>query len=338
MADPAFRDLQKLEEANVLAEEKRIKLVERALLRNYKAAYDETVKQIADLYKKVGLTDPVNGISIRKEDAIRYNQLANRLQAIADEMTKLRKAGVKLTEESNYQAVQDGYYRTAYAYDQAVGVALGIKSLPIQAIRASVYSESSGMSFIKTWAKNSELERARVSATITRGITNGYSYPKMARQIKGNFERGLKDAIRVVRTEAGRAWSEGYLAANEEAESVGLDIRKRWSATLDGRTRTDHARLDGTYADKDGLFWLGGESAQAPRLFGVPEQDINCRCAAYDVIEGIEPKVRRIRDEGIVPYKTFSEWAEPKGWTKEKGWPKQSATAEQKTKAEKASV
>lgn len=337
MSDPAFRDLQKLQEAGVLAEDRRVKLVDRILMRNYQAAYKATVAEIARLYEKVGLVNPVDGVHIRKEDAIRYNQLANHLQNIADEMTILRKKGVKLTEESNAQAVQDGYYRTAYAYDQAVGVALGIRALPISAIRASIYSESSGMSFIKTWKKNNDAERARLSATITRGITNGYSYTKTARAVKTDFERGLKDALRVVRTEAGRAWSEGYLSAHDEAVDAGLNIRKRWSSTLDFRTRPEHGALDGTFADKDGLFWIGGKSAEAPRLFGDPAEDINCRCAAYDVIDDITPSVRRIRGEGIVPYKTFEGWAEPKGWIKERGWPRINSTASQRAKAEKAS-
>jgi hypothetical protein len=30
-------------------------------------------------------------------------------------------------------------------------------------------------------------------------------------------------------------------------------------------------------------------------------------------IKGYEPKSRRIRDEGIQPYKTFTDWAKEKG-------------------------
>jgi SPP1 gp7 family putative phage head morphogenesis protein len=175
---------------------------------------------------------------------------------------------------------------------------------------------------VKTWSKNATAGMYSTQSAIMRGITNGYSYTKVARMVKDEFDKGLWQAERVVRTEAGRCWSEGAEAAHGQALEAGLNVRKRWSATLDKRTRTSHGALDGEYADEDGLFWIDGVSAPQPREFGVPEDDINCRCAVYDVLDGIEPSVRRIRDEGIQPYVKFDEWARAKGWTPEDGWPK----------------
>jgi hypothetical protein len=318
-----FRDLAKLQEQGFYAsEEARNKAIDRALLRLYKDAFDRTTADIAKLYAKVGLSSPEGGVYIRKEDAIRYNQLANKLQNLANEMTALRTKGVKLTEETSAQAIQDGYYRNVWAYDQAVGIPLGIPALPIATIRASVYSDASGLDLIKTWAKNITAGIYSTQSAIMRGITNGDSYTKIARTIKGEFDKGLWQAIRVVRTEAGRNWSEGAEASHEAAQEAGLDVKKRWSATLDSRTRADHAMMDGKYADEEGYFHIGGYAAEQPRMFGVAEQDIHCRCSTYDVIDDIEPSVRRIRGEGIVEYKTFEDWARPKGWTPEKGWPK----------------
>ncbi|MFA6143095.1 MAG: hypothetical protein WC738_07380, partial [Candidatus Omnitrophota bacterium] len=136
MPDIPFRDLAKLQEQGFYASEAaRDKAIDRALLRLYKDAFDRTSADIAKLYAKVGLSTPVSTpsgpIYIRKEDAIRYNQLANKLQNLADEMTELRGKGVKLTEETSAQAIQDGYYRNVWAYDQAVGVRLGIPASPI---------------------------------------------------------------------------------------------------------------------------------------------------------------------------------------------------------------
>ncbi|MFA5165424.1 MAG: phage minor head protein [Candidatus Omnitrophota bacterium] len=326
MPEP-FRDLAKLQEQGYYASEKaRNNAIDRALLRLYKDAYDATVADIGKLYAKVGLPNPVTTtqgpIYIRKEDAIRYNQLANRLQNLADEMGKIRKAGIKLTEETSAQAVQDAYYRNTWAYDQAVGIKLGIPALPVAAIRASVYSEVSGLDLVKTWSKNTTAGIYATQSAIMRGITLGQSYTKVARAIRAEFDKGLWQAERVVRTEAGRCWSEGAEAAHGQALEAGLDVRKRWSATLDKRTRPSHGALDGEYADENGLFWIDGVSAPQPREFGVPEDDINCRCSAYDVLEGIEPSVRRIRGEGIVPYTTFDTWAREKGWSPEDGWPK----------------
>lgn len=327
MSEIPFRDLAKLQEQGFYAsEDARNKAIDRALLRLYKDAFDRTSADIAKLYAKVGLSTPAQTpsgpIFIRKEDAIRYNQLANKLKNLEDEMKRLRNAGVKLTEETSAQAIQDGYYRNVWAYDQAVGVKLGIPALPLAAIRAAVYSDASGLTFINTWAKNTTAGIYSTQSAIMRGITNGDSYTKIARSIKDQFNKGLSDALRVVRTEAGRCWSEGAEDAHRGALDAGLQVRKRWSATLDRRTRPSHGALDGTYADENGLFWIDGMSAEQPREFGDPAEDINCRCAVYDILDGIEPSVRRIRGEGIQPYKTFKDWAEPLGYDPVRGWPK----------------
>lgn len=327
MPDLPFRDLAKLQEQGFYAsEDARNKAIDRALLRLYKDAYDRTAADIAKLYEKVGLTAPASTpsgtIYIRKEDAIRYNQLTNKLQNLAKEMDQLRKSGVKLTEETSAQAVQDGYYRNVWAFDQAVGVELGIPALPISAIRASVYSEVSGLDLITTWKKNITAELYATQSAIMRGITNGDSYTKIARSIKDQFNKGLSDALRVVRTEAGRCWSEGAEDAHQAANDAGLVTKKRWSATLDKRTRPSHGALDGEFADENGLFFLGGEGQPQPRMFSDPAETINCRCSTYDVIDDILPSVRRIRDEGLQPYQTWTDWSASKGWTESGGWGK----------------
>jgi hypothetical protein len=53
---------------------------------------------------------------------------------------------------------------------------------------------------------------------------------------------------------------------------------------------------------------VGGNKTAGPLRSGVAAEDINCRCRVRGQIEGYEPKVRRIRDEGVVPYETYQSW------------------------------
>jgi hypothetical protein len=322
MTDLPFRDLAKLQEQRFKAFETKKDVIDRVLLRNFKAAYEETVGQMAKLYAKVGQENAKDGYYIHKEDAIRYNQFNNRLDNLKAEIETLRKKGVKLTEENSAQSVQDAYYGGQWAFEQAVSVPLPIPALPIAAIRAAVYSDVSGLDLVKTWAKNSTDMYYKTQSAMMRGLTQGYSYTKMARAIKSEFDRGLWQAQRVVRTEAGRCYSVGAEEAHGQALEAGLDVVKRWSATLDKRTRPDHGHMDGVEADAEGLFWLSGEGKPQPRMFSDPAQSIHCRCSTVDILDGISPEVRRIRDEGIVPYVKFDEWAEAKGYDPVKGWPK----------------
>jgi SPP1 gp7 family putative phage head morphogenesis protein len=47
----------------------------------------------------------------------------------------------------------------------------------------------------------------------------------------------------------------------------------------------------------------------------------NCRCRVVEVVDDMAPAYRRTREEGIVPYQTYTDWATERGWTKENGWP-----------------
>jgi hypothetical protein len=86
-------------------------------------------------------------------------------------------------------------------------------------------------------------------------------------------------------------------AANLSAYQLsGMVDGKEWLATQDSTTRDSHRALDGTQVPITGMFHSEtGNSASAPGLFGVAEEDINCRCTCLPVLseksralEGVE--------------------------------------------------
>ena len=64
------------------------------------------------------------------------------------------------------------------------------------------------------------------------------------REVKDNFNRGLSDAVRVIRTETHRNMTEGHLAAYDAATEAGVKMEKVWSAVLDERTRVAELILE----------------------------------------------------------------------------------------------
>ena len=162
-----------------------------------------------------------------------------------------------------------------------------------------------------------------VKSTITQGLVLGESYGAMSKRLTSTFEGDAVKARRVVRTEAHRNAQAGSLAASEHANDLGVEMELMWQSTIDDRTRGQHQLMDGKLAvnlstrGSKGERWLftlpDGVTAPAPGMSGYAHHDINCRCAKRSFIKGFEPSVRRIRGEGVVPYKTYTEWAEEKG-------------------------
>ena len=145
--------------------------------------------------------------------------------------------------------------------------------------------------------------KARDSRSIEYGISAG---PRLS----GDDARP-KDSNQYHECQGQTAVNAGTEAAYTRAIDKGVQGSVVWSATLDGRTRDDHAAMDQQVQDENGLFRLpDGETAPYPGWEGLSAAErINCRCTTRFQIDGYEPALRRSRDEGLVPYQSYAEWS-----------------------------
>ena len=160
---------------------------------------------------------------------------------------------------------------------------------------------------------NMNNELAKTVRVIKQGLIKGRSYTEQAQALKKTFDGNAYNALRVVRTEGNRLANAGTYLNSEDLKVEGVRVRRQWVATLDGRTRDSHQALDGQYEDDNGLFHIHGLSARYPGDFGDPAEDISCRCTTIDVVQGLEPTLRR----GVNPvtgksdsasYRDYGKW------------------------------
>ena len=129
------------------------------------------------------------------------------------------------------------------------------------------------------------------------------------------------------RTAATAAQNAGRQDTYEKAAAMGIEVRKRWIATKDFKTRHSHAMLDGVTVDIDKPFIseLGSKMMFPGDNTGAKAADLyNCRCTMRTVEkEGIEAEPRQIRvrdpETGrnvVVNEMTYTEWLE---WVERRG-------------------
>jgi SPP1 gp7 family putative phage head morphogenesis protein len=242
--------------------------------------------------------------------------------SVAAEYRKVTGKAINITDESARESFASGAYGSRWAVDQATGVEISWPVLPVDAIREAAYADVAGEDFEERYRNYQQTDKIKVQQHIAQGIAAGESYQKAARKLRDDITVSLSKAMQITRTESTRDYTLGRLHTTDELGEIGIEARKQWVATLDARTRDSHGSLDGELADEDGEWSIHGMTTAGPGLFGDPAEDINCRCSYIDVIAGFEPEFRRIRDEEIVPYVKYTDWAEAKGWTADKGWPK----------------
>jgi len=286
---------------------------------NYLARRKEILTGVRDLWDQASIT-PVksaeigNVIYVSKAEAFKYG----RMKKLNDLVTEQAKIGA-MTDISNLEAGGVKLYTTEYngyawAYNQGFGIPLtgGAK---VRLVSDALYSNFYGKAFDETVKQNLGKYADDILGTVTRGLNQGYSYAKIAKEITSRTDRAFGNAVLVARTEGGRIQSQAYVDHLLLLDDLGVDYGKMWNSTIDSRTRESHIAMDGKLADKDGVFHLSDPEATgaAPRMTGVAAHDINCRCNPETVINGETPKERRIRGEGIVPYETFTQRLERGG-------------------------
>jgi len=287
--------LDALTKANYLARRKAILAGTRDLwdLAAIPAKKDATIGNVTYVSKaeafKYGRMDKLNDLITEQA----------RLGAMVD-ISNLEVGGVKI-----YATQYDGY---AWAYKEGYGLPLtgGVK---IPLVSEALYDDFYGKAFDQTVRDNLGSYADNVLSTVTRELNQGSSYAKIAEKLTGVTDKAFNKALTVARTEAGRIQSQAYVDSLLLLDDLGVKYGKMWLSTVDSKTRPSHIAMDGEEADKDGVFHLSDPQATgaAPRMTGVGSHDINCRCRAVTIIDGVKPSERRIRGEGIVPFETFKE-------------------------------
>lgn len=118
--------------------------------------------------------------------------------------------------------------------------------------------------------------------SLMEGIEQGQSIPELAKRV----EEVMGDRIRstptvIARTETIGASNGGTLMAWEQS---GLVAGKSWLSALDERTRLTHIQAHGQTVGIQDNFRVGAGQGPAPGQIGLPEEDIQCRCAMTAVL------------------------------------------------------
>lgn len=163
--------------------------------------------------------------------------------------------------------------------------------------------------------------KQQITRQVTSGILQGESIKHLADRLQTNIPNMNRDsAIRAARTAVTGAQNAGRQDSYDAAVKMGIEMEKQWLATLDSRTRHDHAMADGQTVAEDKPFTVGGYELMYPGDPSGPGHEIyNCRCAMIAKVKGVDMSdaKRRARDPEtgrnvVIDNMTFKEWEKMK--------------------------
>lgn len=121
--------------------------------------------------------------------------------------------------------------------------------------------------------------RQKFTAAVTQSILQGESIPQAAARMALIVKMDERAAERAARTAITYAESSGRQRSFERAESIGIPLKKRWHAHIDGRTRLAHRQADGQTVGVHEKFNVDGYMMTGPGDPTAPGYLVyNCRC------------------------------------------------------------
>ena len=208
----------------------------------------------------------------------------------------------------------------AYTIEQQVGAGVGFDLWDEQTVRRLIVERPDLMPYYPPKrAVNRGIDLAygkrQITAQVTTGILQGESIKQLADRLQTKIpDMNRTSAIRAARTAVTSAQNAGRLDSYTRAEEMGIQLKKRWLATLDSRTRHTHAVLDGQTRENDKPFEVEGYKIMFPGdPNAAPEMVYNCRCTMIAEVEGVDMSNALRRDRwGPLPNMTFAQWENSK--------------------------
>ena len=253
---------------------------EKRTLSELKQVYTQALKDCEKRIKELSMRtdmDNIQSIVYQKQ----YQQaIKGQLEGILEQLHSNEFATVSDFLARSYQ---DGF--TGAMYDIAgQGIPLIIPIDQEQVVKAIQTDTKLSKTLYNRLGEDVNKLKTSIRAEVSRGIANGATWNEVAGKIAQSFKNtpfnaAYNNAVRIARTEGHRIQIQAADDAQHKAKDNGADIVKMWNASLDGRTRKTHRKLDGQIRELDEPFEVDGKKAMRPADFGDPAEDVNCRCA-----------------------------------------------------------
>ena len=244
---------------------------EEVIIKKLKATYN---KAIRDINQKIKILQ-ADELTQSKIYQIEYQKaLKMQIKAILDNLNANQYTDI---QEYLKKCYEEGFLGTMYDL-QGQGIPLVFPIDQNQVVKALTNDTKLSKSLYESLGFHVKTLQKQINAEISRGIANGYSYSDITRNVLKKADMGVRRALRIVRTEGHRIQQQATFDAQKGAKERGADIVKQWDSTMDKKTRPNHVKLDGQIREIDEPFEVNGKQAMYPAGFGVPHEDINCRC------------------------------------------------------------
>lgn len=249
------------------------------VLAKLQAEFDE-ITDIYDTMEDEAEKERLKSIKRSKIYQIKYQKSLKK--QVGDTLDKLHKNQYKTVSAYFNECYTNGYIGAIFDL-QGQGIPLCMPIDQNRMTRAVQLNSKINKDLYTHLGENLGMLKTQIAAQISRGISNGMTYAQITRNLAdkmtgtyNNPKGSYAYAKRIIRTEGHYLQCQSAFDSMVKSKEKGAKIVKQWDSTLDGRTRTSHASVDGEIRELDEKFSNGMLMPGDPN--GKAEEIINCRC------------------------------------------------------------
>lgn len=268
--------------------------------------YVDTVKDL----KKALLVDYQRYEELSSTEQLKLSRMTSLLEQL-DKSTKELKQGLKTEINSHLESTGKIAYNELFYEYESKNTAINFTMLKSEELKTIIETPVANYKLSERLNDGvAERLKSNIKSELTRVFLQGYSYKETAARLAELGYSSYRRALNITRTEAGRVQAIARQKSQLEAMKLGVEFEKEWISTLDNRTRSDHAKLDGQRVKPDEDFEVSGLKAKQPHMFGIAAEDCNCRCRTVSRLKNDKnTRLRRDNETGeIVQVKNYHEW------------------------------
>ncbi|KEI10530.1 head protein [Clostridium sp. K25] len=278
------------------------KEIDRLLIINYTNALGDMKKILKDYIIRYS--------DLSYSEWLQYNRLKSLEMQINNVLNDLYKINNKDINNHAFKTYEQNYFSLFYELESTYKLNLSFSMLNTDYVKKAIEYPVDGLKLSeRLYSKHLHDLKIKTKACLIDNMINDRGYKVVAKKLSEISNADYKQSLRIAITEGNRLRSLARQDSYEEADKLGIGLKKKWLSTLDGKTRCLHRALDGQIKDIDKEFEVSGYTALQPRLFGVASMDVHCRCDTINVVEGINSTVRRDNEtKKVIAYKNYNEW------------------------------
>lgn len=244
--------------------------------------------------------------------------MQQKLDNITRTCTTAQETAYRLSRDEQYDLFAFGANYTFYELEQAAGASFNLTLYNTESVKRLLLENPKLVPNKRIKSESNKTYDARIfNRYVLQGIVQGKSVHDIAQQaVNGMADTEIHWAMNNAITALTGAQNAGALQQMRHAKELGIEVQKRWNATLDYRTRETHRLLDQETADLDEPFRVEGYEIQYPGdPNAAPEMVYHCRCKVTSFLPKYPRRNASRRDNitgEVVPEQSYEEWYEGK--------------------------